>query len=65
MVHIEACCNMWEGYAQTLFSLDAAKKVLCSLVDELYNTLKPLSHRRVISSLSLLYFHGRCSDEVP
>ena len=65
---MEYCCHIWAGSAQTsLSSLDAVQKRLRSLVgDELFGTLQPLSHRRDVSSLSLLYryFHGRCSDEL-
>ena len=65
---MEYCCHIWAGSAQTsLSSLDAVQKRLRSLVgDELFGTLQPLSHRRDVSSLSLLYryFHGRCSEEL-
>ena len=65
---MDYCCQIWVGSAQTSqSSLDVVHKRLHSLVgDELFGTLQPLSHRRDVSSLSLLYryFHGKCSDEL-
>ena len=63
---MEYCCHLCGGAAQsTLTGLDRVQNRLRNLVgDELFSSLEPLSHRRDVASLSLLYryFHGKCSD---
>ena len=65
---MEYCCHIWGGAAQTSLScLDRVQNRLRNLVgDDLFSTLPPLSLRRDVASLSLLYryFHGRCSNEL-
>ena len=65
---MEYCCHIWAGAARkTLSCLDRVQNRLRSLVgDALFSSLQPLSHRRDVASLSLLYryFHGKCSSEL-
>ena len=65
---MEYCCHIWAGASRTsLKSLDGVQKRLRWLVgDELFSTLQPLSQRRDVASLALLYryFHGECSEEL-
>ncbi len=65
---MEYCCHIWGGAAQTSLScLNRVQNRLQNLVgDDLFSTLAPLSLRRDVASLSLLYryFHGRCSNEL-
>ena len=65
---IEYCCHIWAGApASTLAMLDKIQKRITNLVGPiLASKLQPLSHRRMVASLSLFYkyFHGRCSTEL-
>ena len=59
---MEYCCHVWTGASQrSLSSLDSVQRRLLGLIGpDLYATLQPLSHRRNVASISLLYryFHG-------
>ena len=61
---MEYCCHIWAGApASTLAMLDRIQKRVTNLVGPaLASQLQPLSHRRLVASLSLYYkyFHGRC-----
>ena len=65
---MEYCCHIWAGLPKTSLScLDRVQRRLRRLIgDELFKSLQPLSHRRDVASLSLLYrYHsGRCSEEL-
>ena len=65
---MEYCCHIWAGSSKSsLSTLDRVQRRVRRLVgDELFKTLQPLSHRRNVSSLSLLYryFYGKCSSEL-
>ena len=65
---MEYCCHIWAGAAQSsLACLDRVQNRLQNLVgSDLFTTLQPLSHRRNVASLTLLYryFHGKCSVEL-
>ena len=65
---MEYCCHIWAGASQqSLSSLDRVQSRLRYLVgDSLFSTLQPLSHRRNVASLALLYryYNGRCSNEL-
>ena len=65
---MEYCCHIWGGAAQSSLScLDRVQNRLRNLVgDDLFSSLQPLSQRRDVASLSLLYryFHGKCSNEL-
>ena len=65
---MEYCCHIWAGSPKTSLScLDRVQRRLRRLIgDELFKSLQPLSHRRDVASLSLLYryYSGRCSEEL-
>ena len=65
---MEYCCHIWAGLPKTSLScLDRVQRRLRRLIgDELFKSLQPLSHRRNVASLSLLYryYSGRCSEEL-
>ena len=65
---MEYCCHIWAGASQqSLSSLDRIQSRIRYLVgDSLFSTLQPLSHRRNVASLALLYryYNGRCSNEL-
>ena len=65
---MEYCCHIWSGASDaSLSSLDRVQRRLKRLVGEdLFATLQPLSHRRKVASLSLLYryYNGKCSQEL-
>ena len=65
---MEYCCHVWAGASSDALSLlDRIQKRICNIVGpDLASCLQPLSIRRDVASLSLLYkyFHGRCSSEL-
>ena len=65
---MEYCCHIWAGASQQALScLDRVQSRLRYLVgDSLFSSLQPLSHRRNVASLSLLYryYNGKCSKEL-
>ena len=65
---MEYCCHIWAGASQHALScLDRVQSRLRYLVgDSLFSSLQPLSHRRNVASLSLLYryYNGKCSNEL-
>ena len=65
---MEYCCHIWAGASQQALScLDIVQSRLRYLVgDSLFLSLQPLSHRRNVASLSLLYryYNGKCSNEL-
>ena len=66
---MEYCCHIWGGASPSSLSvLDRIQRKAIRLIDDdsLTATLQPLSHRRSVSSLCLLYryFHGQCSSEL-
>ena len=65
---MEYCCHIWAGASQQALScLDRVQRRLRYLVgDSLFSSLQPLSHRRNVASLSLLYryYNGKCSKEL-
>ena len=65
---MEYCCHIWAGASQQdLSCLDRVQSRLRYLVgDSLFSSLQPLSHRRNVASLSLLYryYNGKCSKEL-
>ena len=66
---MEYCSHIWSG-APKPGCLDLHDRVHRKLVNligiVLSSTPQPLSHRRVVASLSLFYkyYHGRCSQEL-
>ena len=65
---MEYCCHIWAGASLVSLScLDKIQNRLRPLVgDALFSKLEPLSHRRNVASLSLLYryYYGKCSEEL-
>ena len=65
---MENCCHLWAGASASVLSLlDRIQKRVANIIGpELACKLQPLSLRRDVASLSLLYryFHGRCSSEL-
>ena len=65
---MENCCHLWAGASANVLSLlDRIQKRVANIIGpELACKLQPLSIRRDVASLSLLYryFHGHCSSEL-
>ena len=66
---VEYCSYIWDGAPQSgcLDLLHRVQKRLVNFIGfVLSSTLQPLSHRRVVASLSLFYkyYHGICSQEL-
>ena len=65
---MEYWCHVWAGAPSCyLESLDELQKLICRTVGpSLAASLKPLTHRRNVASLSLFYryYFGRCSSEL-
>ena len=65
---MENCCHLWAGASVSVLSLlDRIQKRVANIIrPELACKLQPLSIRRDVASLSLLYryFHGHCSSEL-
>ena len=65
---MEYCCHIWAGSPKcSLSCLDRVQRRMRWLIgDALFKTLQPLSHRRNVASLSLLYryYSGKCSEEL-
>ena len=65
---LEYCCYVWAGAPICYFHwLDKLQKRICRIVGtSLAASLEPLTHRRNVASLSLVYryYFGRCSSEL-